>query len=250
MNLQEMLDYTAAQYLDDRTELVDGDPDQLWSDDFLVRQFNEAQRLLARASWCITEEGISPAGRITLATGKQVYDLHKSVLRVLMATPIDQAWPLNRTSDAVLRRPRPFDDSPFNIDTATSATESGRPAMFSTDAGTRQMRIWRVPTATENGLVVNLKIARLPIVWLTQDNTDGVPEVPEDYHLKICEYAAGKALTLPNVDGSQKADGRQLIADFNTVCADARRDRQRAEMEPATWAFSSATALIGTGSQR
>ena len=47
MRLSEMLEYTAQQYLDDRTDLVDGDPDSLWSDEFLVRQFNEGQRRLA-----------------------------------------------------------------------------------------------------------------------------------------------------------------------------------------------------------
>lgn len=242
MNLQEMIDYTAAQYLDDRTDMVDGDADSLWGDDFLVRQFNEAQRLIARAAWCIKEEGVSPAGVITLATGISVYDLHKSVLRVITATFSDSTWPLWRTTDARLRAAtRPADDMPYNIDTAVAST--GRPVAIATDAGTRQVRFGPlVPSATENGLLINLKIARLPVTWLTVDDMEAEPEVPEDYHLALCEFAAGKALTLPNTDGQQKTEGRRLIDKFNDDLREARRDRQRAEMDPALWNFASDTA--------
>ena len=39
MNLADMLTYTASEFLDDRTVLLDGDEDSLWSDSYLVRQF-------------------------------------------------------------------------------------------------------------------------------------------------------------------------------------------------------------------
>lgn len=244
MNLQEMLDYTAAQYLDDRTDLVDGDPDSMWSDEFLITQYNEAQRLIARAAWCIIEEGVAPAGVLVLATDKAVYDLHKSVLHVYFATPTDQARPLIRTSDAILRGARLVPDGNFSID-SSSAASSGRPIAIATDVGTRQIRFGPlVPSSVENGLAVNLKIARLPATWLTLDDSDAEPEVPEDYHVQLCEYAAGKALTLPNVDGQQKADGRALIERFNDAMRDARRDRHRAEANPGRWGFASTTANV------
>jgi len=243
MNLAELLKYTAGQYLDDRTEMVDGDGDSLWSDDFLVRQLNEAQRKLARRAWCIIEEGVVPAGVISLVTGVAVYALHKSVLRVYWAMPSDQTWPLARTSETRLLGQRNVDDGNFNIDTSVVA-ETGRPVAFATDAGTRQMRVFRTPSATENGLAISLKIARLPITWFTVDNMDGAPEVPEDYHELLCRYAAGKALTLPNVDGQQRAIGRELLAEFDQEVREARQDRQRAEMEPAAWNFVSSTASL------
>jgi hypothetical protein len=249
MNLTEMLTYTAGEYLDDRTDLVDGDPDSLWSDSFLVQQFNSAQRMLAKRAWCIIEEGVAPAGVITLVTDVKVYALNVSVLRVLMATPTDQEWPLYRTSDAVLRTPRPYTDMPFDINNL-SIPQPGRPLSYSTDAGTRELRIFRTPSATENGLQINLKVARLPITFLTVDTPDGVPEVPEDYHEVICRYAAGRALLLPNVDGSQRAIGRDLLDEFEGELKAARRDRQRAEMEPSVWGFSSSTSLLGGGGTR
>ena len=241
-----MLEYTAAQFLDDRTNLVDGDPDEIFSDEFLVRQFNEAQRLLARRAWCIIEEGVAPAGVITLATSVAVYDLHKSVLRVLMVTPSDQAWPLGRTSDLKLRSPRPFSDTPFDINNLET-TETGRPIAFSTDAGTRKMRVFRTPSSTQNGLLLNLKVARLPVNWLTMDDVDAEPEVPEEYHELLCRYAAGRALILPNVDSEFRTIGRDLISGFNDEVKEARQDRQRAELEPAQWGFSSTTAVLDSG---
>src|SRR3990167_1128764 len=158
MNTQELLDFTRS-YLDDGAQaLVDGDSDILWPDDLLLRFMNEAQRQLARAAWCIKEEGVPPAGVLTLVTGVAVYDLHPSVLHVLLATPSDQQWPLYRTSDAALRLPRQIEDIPYDLND-TSAVATGLPLAIATDAGARQVRIYRMPSSTENGLLVNLKIA-------------------------------------------------------------------------------------------
>lgn len=246
MTLEELLEYVATEYLDDRTELVDGDPDSLWSDSFLVRQFNEAQRRLARAAWCIIDEGHVTAGTIVLSTGVATYALHKSVLRVLEATPSDQEWPLYRTTDIALRMPRPYSDLPFDLNSLT-VSSPGRPLAFAPDAGTRRIRIFRTPSATENGLRVNLKVVRLPVTWLTLENTAASPEVPEDYHYLLGTYAAGKALTLPTVDSQSKVDGRALLGEFADELREARHDRQRAEMTSATWAFDTTTSLIDSG---
>jgi hypothetical protein len=244
VSLADLLDYTGKQYLNDRTDIVDGDPDSLWSDAFLVRQFNEAQRILARRAWCIIDEGVAPFGVITLVTNQPVYNLDKSIMRVLLATPTDQDWPLWRTSDTVLRAPRPWTDLPFDINN-TTLPAPGRPIAYSTDAGWRQMRVFRTPSLTENGLQIKLKVARLPYTWLTLDNVDAQPEVPEDYHYMLATYAAGKALTVPNVDGAQKAEGRALLKEFDDFVKEARQDRQRMFMEPATWGFQTDTSLLG-----
>ena len=99
MTLDDMLTYTASELLDDRTELVTGDNDDLWSDEYLCRQFNEAQKILARRAWVIIEYGTTPAGSITLRTGVSVYPLHKSVLRVYDGTPT-----ATQTAPSVARR--------------------------------------------------------------------------------------------------------------------------------------------------
>lgn len=249
MNLEEMLEYTAEQYLDDRTDLLDGDPDVLWSDAYLVRMFNRGAKILARRAWVIQEYAVAPAGVITLATGKVLYPLHKSILRVFDATPSNQTSPLGRGDDIKLRNPYPPSSDAFDIGQAaaiagTTINSPGAPLAIATDAAFRTMRVSPPPAAAQSGLLVYLKIARLPIVELTLDNTDGICEIPEDYHEDLCEYAAGKALTLPNVDSQNKGDGYKLLDAFDAVVKEARRDRQRAELNGSRWDFCSTTAVL------
>ena len=249
MNLEEMLDYTAKQYLDDRVDIVDGDSDSLWSDAFLVRQFNQAQRILARRAWCIIETGQSPAGIVTLSTGKVLYPLHKSILFVYDATPSTQTAPLGRGDDVALRSPYPAGSDAYEVGAAASAAGTtseypGPPLAIATDAATRTLFVSPEPTADQNGLQIAMKIARLPIAWLDLAKPKACPEVPEDWHMDLCEYAAGMALTMPNVDSANKVDGRELLNKFAETVREARRDRQRASYNGSRWGFASTTAVL------
>lgn len=249
MNLTELLEYTAKQFLDDRVDLLDGDSDELWSDSYLVRQLNQAQRIIARRAWVIIECGVAPAGVITLVTGKELYPLHKSILRVYDATPTTQTAPLGRTDDSNIRSPYPPKADAFDLGVAASLAgltlnSPGAPLVIASDAASRTLRVSPAPAAAQNGLQLLFKIARLPIKELTLDDLKGCPEIPEDYHMDLCEYAAGKALTLPNVDSGNKVDGRALLEAFDAVVKEARRDRQRAEFNDARWGFASSTAVI------
>lgn len=242
-----MLQYCAAEYLDDRTELISGDEDSLWSDTFLIRQFNEAQRRLCRRSWAIIEYGTSPAGVLTLATGKATYQYHRSILRVFDATPSSQAAMLGRTTDERIRGVGAPEGDAFDIGEAAAlagAADTGVPLAIASDAATRTIRVYPTPTATQSGLKVYLKVARMPIADLTLDDTTAEPEVPEEWHLAICEFAAGKALVLPTVDSDQKPEGRRLLQEFDETVRLARQERQRAEMGSNRWAFSSDTARL------
>ena len=246
MNLEHCLDYIGT-YLDDRTTLVDGDPDGLWSDLTLTHFLNHAQRILCRRAWPIIDEGNPTAGIVVLQNGVAVYPLHKSVLRVYLATPIDQETPLGRFDDMALRNPIPYlSTSFFDLVVNPTFAAPGRPIGFATDASTRMLRVYRTPSATEDGLVLNLKVARLPIKWLSLDDPDDEPEVPEDWHTSLCHYAVGRALIMPNVDAQMRTEGRQMLKDFDEVVKEARRDRQRAEMSPASWSFDTTTSLLNT----
>lgn len=250
MTLEEMLEYTAAQYLDDRTVLVEGDSDELWSDSFLIRQFNEAQLILARRAWCIIEYGVSPAGIVTLSTGKALYPLHPSILKVYDATPITQQVPLGRTDDISQRAPYPPQTDAYSLGenaalAGLTLNQPGIPLTISTDAATKTMRVAPTPSADYNGIRVVLKIARLPLCDLELSKPNACPEVPKEWHLSLCEFAAGKALTLPNVDADQKPEGRRLLDQFDERVKEARRDRQRMEINDSRWGFSTATAQLG-----
>ncbi|MCR4338515.1 MAG: hypothetical protein NUW01_01365 [Gemmatimonadaceae bacterium] len=249
MLLSEMLTYTAAEFLDDRADLVDGEADNLWSDAFLCRQFNRATRILTRRAWVLIDTGNPTAGRIVLATGKSTYPLHKSVLYVYDAQPSTQDYPLGRATDSQLKNASNTNDlDAFDVGEAASLAGdalTGTTLSIATDAGTRILRVYPVPTSTENGVVVTLKVARMPVTFLTLDDTDAEPEIDEQWHEDICEYAAGKALTLPTVDSDQKVEGRRLLTEFAETVRLARQERVRAEMGSGRWGFSSTTAACG-----
>lgn len=239
-----MLAYTAKEYLDDRTDLLDGEPDELWSDETLVRYFNEAERRLCRRAWAIIDIGHAAAGTVVLATGKATYKLHKSILAVLAATPTDEDIPLAHRTDAQLTSQRPPDLDYWDVNRSSVLTP-GRPLAISTDAGTRLLRVSPTPSSVENGLKVFLKVARMPVCPLTVDKMDAEPEVDEQWHLDaLCKYAAGKALTHPNIDASAKAEGRVLLAEVEATIREARQERERFMAAPPRYLFCSTTADI------
>ena len=213
MNLGELLTHTAKEYLDDRTDLDDGDDDSLWADKTLVRYFNEAQRILCRRSWVLIGIGHPVAGVITLQAGKENYPLHKSVLRVYKATPTDTDLALARTTDGRLSYASPANPEFFDVNTPTTVAP-GRPLAITSDIASRTVRVFPAPSSTEAGLKVELKVARMPVCWLEVGKNNESPEVPEEWHLALCQYAAGKCLTQSSsADAELRSVGRDLLSD-------------------------------------
>ncbi len=244
MKVSELLEYTAKEYLDDRTEMLDGEPDELWSDKTLVRYFNEAQRRLCRRAWLLKDVGNASAGILVLATGKALYKLHSSVLRVHSVTPEGAAVPLARTTDLLVTGYAPPDADFFDVNQIQPLTP-GAPLAFTTDAGTRLLRIVPTPAAGQNGQRLILQVTRMPVCLLSTEKPEDEPEVPEEYQLDgLCKYAAGKCLTHPNVDATAKTEGRQFLREFEALVEEARQDRQRAEHAEPKFQFASVTAHI------
>ena len=244
MNLEELLTHVASEYLDDRTEMLDGDPDELWSDELIVRYLNEAQRIFCRRSWVLIDIDNPTAGRIALVSGKALYSLHKSVLRVYDATYDTDVAPLARVTDAQMRQ-RPFADPEGFYDlNGVSAATPGSPVAIATDAGTHMLRVFPTPAAAQGGKRLALKVARMPVCYLDLNKTSESPEIPEEWHMSIGRYAAGRCLTMPTVDGEARVLGRTLLAEFDNDVRLARQERTRAEMAPGSWMPMSTTSVI------
>jgi hypothetical protein len=50
------------------------------------------------------------------------------------------------------------------------------------------------------------------------------PEIPEDYHLSLCDWAAYRALDNNDPDGGAMVDGSPFRAKFEMAVRDAKRD--------------------------
>ena len=244
MELGELLTELRENMLHDRSDRISGSSDYLWSDATLVRYIDEGQRTLARKA-LILRDGTTPeVTRITLQTGVTEYDLHESVISVISAKVSGDSSDLCRTGHAALSGQQVSYDNYFNINTSTTA---GKPIAYTTDeeivdvaVGSRsgvKLRVSPAPSVDYNGTVIELRVVRLPIERLSTNDLCAVPEVPEDFHLPMLDWAAYLALRIVDLDAGAPDRAREFQANFMAMVEDARRTTMRKLAAPHRWGF-------------
>ena len=227
MKTSELIQFVAHDLLDDRTDMVSGESDELFSNATIARYLAEAERILARRAWVI-EDGYAcsnRASRIQLIENKFDYALDKSVLFVKSVRLSDSDIDLKRVG---------YDDNRvhgavvdyWNVN-LPYIENAGRPSQFSTDMGTRVIRVKQKPDATAAALKLQLVVVRMPINPISSATPDNVPEVPEELHLALGSYAAGRCFNMPTVDANLRSLGKTYLAEFDAAVLEAKRDRQR-----------------------
>lgn len=233
MKLSELLDHLAVTVLDDRADMLNGAASELWSDEALVRWLNEAQRILCRRAWVLEDIGHTKAGLIQLIENYPDYELHRSVVRVLSARLSDSELDLARVPYS-LSRPE-SGTIPESWPAAAFTDSPGRPLAISTDVVTRMLRVRPKPDADAAELNLILRVSRMPVVELTVEDVECSPEIPEEFHLALTDYAAGEALSIPAADANLRTVAKDYKTKWAAVVDTAREERQRAEMSPAGW---------------
>lgn len=218
MKRSELLDILRRDYLDDVSVMTDGEPDSLWSPRTLTKHLTEAERIFCRRAFVLEDETTAAVCTITPVATTQDYTLHSSILRVLSVTPADSDIDLQHASYDTLRIKPTFDpETPWG--SAYAYTESpGRPLYWSTDRGNRKLRIRPIPRAqdvTDMG-TLQLRVLRYPLASLdpTETTPDPTPEIDEEYHLALIDYAAGTVLMNANVDSGSRAGVRATAKDY------------------------------------
>jgi hypothetical protein len=238
VELSELLDHV-GHVLDDRSAMLNGSPDSLWSDEVLVRYFRKAEEIFCRKAWVLRDSTTAACCTITLVAGQKDYNLHASVLRVLSVTPADSDIDLVRVNYDTLR-PR-FDAQPSDHwDVNLQYTDTpGRPVWYATDIANRVLRVRPTPRAQDVADIgtLRLRVARMPLVALTAEDVDNEPEIPEEYHLDLVDYVAGMALSHANVDNDGKRDAKGFLGQFFSSVRSARGDLQEAHGAPAQFRF-------------
>jgi len=241
MNLQEMLEHTAKVYLDDRAELLAGVPDDLFSDASLVTFLNRGADEFARKTWRLNSRyTVAKAAftGVTLATGVKDYDLHSRVLRVLSVNLSDSDLHLRNISfEDITSRVFSYPNQDFFDINSPYIESPGRPNWYAVDVQTRVIRFRATPSITENGLVAQMRVSHMPIVQLTVSDPGAVCEIEAEYHELLCMYAAGKALTTPNVDSAAARLGAGYLQEFDRQCREARNDFMKMTLGPARFRF-------------
>jgi hypothetical protein len=240
MKTSELLDHITGAMLDDRTEMISGENDELFKTPTVLRYLNEAQRKLCRDAWVLEDLTTPAVCEIALQPNVINYPLHKSILHVKAARLSDTEIDLLRVgyNDNRLRSdagPENYDHWDINL---VTTEDPGRPQRYSVDMGTRILRLRRAPDADSALLKLRLSVVRMPLKELSDSQPDEEPEVPEEHHLELCSFAAGSCLAnTADLDAEQRSLGRSWVQAFNERCEIAKRDRERRQQSVPQFRF-------------
>jgi hypothetical protein len=199
MLLGEQLSELRQNILRDRSDIIAGDTDSLWSDETLVRYIKDAERRFARQSLILRDATTVGVVQVRLKAGVQDYPLHKSVLSVISSRWSNDPFDLQRSGHALIMQLNPPEFLTFDPSTAFTIPP-GRPLAYFTDEtlvyagnGRVTLSVYPVPSSAEDGTIIYMRVIRLPICRYSMDDLDRESELPEDYQLDALEWAAYRA---------------------------------------------------------
>ena len=236
MNLRGLLDELRTNILRDVSDAVGPVNDKLWSDETLVRYIDEAYRRFARRTLLIRDSTTPEYTQITLATGVDTYTVHPDVLAVVTARLAGRAYDLKKTTHDSLV------GAVNNIDMALVsgvAAPAQEPRWFNMDEESHTLRVYPTVGEQYDGVVVHLRVARMPKDRLTPDNLDLVPEISEDYHLDILEWAAYRALRNHDVDVENIGKATSHKNRFAEAVEEAKEESRRKRFAPVEFVCNS-----------
>lgn len=244
MKLGELLDELRVNILNDRSDRTGGASDYLWTDATLTRYINEAQRRFARKGLVIRDSKTSDCCEVTLVAGQSEYTLHPAVLAVVSARLSTEKVDLARGGHAAFGTYHQPDSYYFDPGQLSSLPD-GKPLAFSTDEtvdqddngsfGAVTLRVYPTPDAAYAGQKLKLRVVRLPLERLTASSQ--IPEIPEDHHLEMLDWAAYLALRIVDHDAGNPARANEFRASFEDHVRRARTDAMRKLFAPTQWGF-------------
>ena len=246
MTLSGLLSLLRGLILNDRTDRESGTSDYLWTDTTLVTYINEAQRRFAVQGLVLRDGTNDDVTKVELVEGQTIYPLHESVLAVLSAKPETGDADLQRVGHCFLNAYRQPTES--WVEPATyNALQPGSPLAFSTDEALSvddfdsvsrvQLRVYPEPSASEDGDFLRLRVIRKPIERLVAGNLAATPEIPEDHHIEMLDYAAYLALRIADDDGGDWKRAEKFRQDFEAHVKAARTTVMRKLFAPLGWGF-------------
>jgi hypothetical protein len=241
MNVGELLDELRTGLLRDTSTIKSGDPDTYWTDEQLVRYLDDAHNRFSRLALCIHDATTPQVTQVVLQNGIDTYSLHRSVISVLSARHQDDAQDLVRLSrDRATTYSNPFTETFEFVIVPTP----GKPNSFTTDESivpnekaNPRIRFFGVPDSTQAGKVVYLRTIRKPLKKFSLDDTDDEPEIPEEYHLELVEWAAWRALRNWDIDSEDRAKADAHKKRFEDAILECKRDVLRKRWQALGWSF-------------
>lgn len=241
MTLGELLTYLREAILNDRSARLSGSNDYLWTDETLVININEAQARFCRRGLILRDGSTDEVTLVTLRTGQIEYPLHPTILGVLSAKRVGQENDLTRVGHAALAGYRNLSNSwidpadmhrlPPGVTIAYSTDET----LSDADTGAfiqPVMRVYPAPTAAQDGQQIRLRVVRKPLQPFVASALTAVPEIPEDYHIAMLDWAAYLALRIVDDDAGAPKRAAEFAASFEAHVREARVEVMRKLFAP------------------
>jgi hypothetical protein len=232
VNLGEQLDELRNNILRDKSDIIAGDSDLLWTDETLLRYIRDAERKFARQTLMIRDGTSAQYCNFTLQADQRDYPLHALVIAVVSARAADQQSDLFRVGHALVQEPRrsTLDYEAIANDTAST----GAPTAIYTDetlvyAGNGRVTasVYPLPDAAADGTVVTARVVRLPKGEYTTDCLDRNSEIPEDYQFDVLQWAAYRAKATHDADAGDSGGADKHKAAYDEAVVRALRETRR-----------------------
>ena len=204
MDLSELVSHTRNNVLRD-TALP-----SLWSDAELTLYLNQAVKEFAIRTHEIVDDSTAAVTTFDTVAGQAVYDLHESIIIVNEAGLVEyndsdeeiSYTPLRDRTRGQLRR----------------RFSSGRPCYYTAQVRTDSIRLDPTPDAV---YTIEMIVARKPLANMA--NPTDEPEISEEYHLNLCDYAAYRALVSNQPEGANMAAADTFKGIWDLGVRDAKR---------------------------
>lgn len=246
MDLATLLSELRENILNDRSDRVAGSSDYLWTDTTLIRYINEAQNRFARKGLVLRDGTTPEVTQVTLEQGVSEYPLHTAVIAVISAKLDGNAQDLTRVGHAILDAYVLPDEGAFNVN-QLSTLSPGTPIAYTTDEyladdddlslSRVSLRVYPTPDADAAGTNVLLRVVRMPIEQLSDNDTCAIPEIPSAHHLEMLDWAAYLALRIVDIDAGMPDRAKQFRQSFEAHVLEARQHAMRKLFAPVKWGF-------------
>lgn len=246
MTLGELLTLLRESILNDRTDRTSGSSDYLWNDKTLCTFINEAQRRFAVRSLILRDGTTDEATLVTLVAGQTIYPLHPAVISVLSAQRVGSESGMTRVGHSlfsIYRNPTDRWVDPQSY----SSLSPGLPLAFSTDEALNDidgdsfsqvtMRIYPTPRAEDAGSTIRLRVVRKPLNKLVETALGASPEIPEDHHIEMLDWAAYLALRIVDDDAGAPRRAAEFAASFESHVTAAKKLAMAKLFTPMGWGF-------------
>lgn len=240
MRTGELLDELRESILRDTSTIVAGPQDTLWSDDALMRYMNEAQQLFCRETLSLLDATTSDITRITLVAGQAEYPLSPKVINVYSAGIEGEGRDMVHAGHSLVDQrtgAQPLTSDIAFADPVAPAKVSECPTVYTTDEDTLTFRVYPEASDKCDGRVVRLRVARLPVKDLSLDNLDASPEIREEYHLGMLDWAAYRALSNHDSDAEAGNRAEKRKEQFENMLEKVKLDIRRRRFSPTAWKF-------------